>query len=132
MSLSTNVLLVLALYVLQLFLQETSRFKFHVGAIVGNRDSLPQASLIASRLDRAKDNLREALPLFLGLSLLAIVNGADTVISTRAATVFLVARIAYVPAYVSGLPWIRSIIWLVSMGALATIAHQLVVAHGAA
>ena len=38
MTLTTIILAVLALYVVQLFLQETSRFGFNLWDIVGNRD----------------------------------------------------------------------------------------------
>ena len=66
MSLTTIILLVLALYMVQIFLQETSRFGFDLWAIMGNRDHLPEMSIIAGRLERAKNNMLEALPFFLG------------------------------------------------------------------
>ena len=132
MSLTTNVVLVLALYVLQLFLQETSRFGFDLRGIVGNRDNLPEMSLIASRLDRAKNNMLEALPIFLGLAFLALVKGGDTSVSAHAATVFLIARIVYVPAYVTGIPVFRSLVWLVGIGSLAMMALPLLGTHSAA
>ena len=62
MTLTTIILLVLALYMVQIFLQETSRFKFDLWGIVGNRDNPPKMSVIAARLDRAKNNMLEALP----------------------------------------------------------------------
>ena len=128
MSLTTSIVSVLALYVVQLFLQETSRFEFNLRGIVGNRDDLPQPSVIANRLDRAKNNMLEALPIFLGLALLALVKGGDTRTVAQAASVFLVARIVYVPAYVSGLPLFRSLVWLVGIGSLAAMAVSLLAA----
>lgn len=122
MTLTLAVLLVLALYVTQLFLQETSRFSFDLNGIVGNRDALPEPSIAAARLERAKDNMREALPLFLGLTILAFAAGQDPNDAAPGATVFLLARIAYVPAYFSGIPWLRSVIWLVGMAGLAMMA----------
>ena len=65
MALTTIILLVLALYMVQIFLQETSRFGFGLRGIVGNRDDLPEMSVLAGRLDRAKNNMLEALPIFL-------------------------------------------------------------------
>ncbi|MDE3028289.1 MAG: MAPEG family protein [Paracoccaceae bacterium] len=123
MTLSTIILLVLALYLVQLFLQETSRFGFDLWAIMGNRDRPPEVSVIAARLDRAKNNMLEALPMFLGLALLAMVRGVDT---SGAALVFLVVRVAYVPAYVSGIPVLRSLIWLAGVGALLFMALPLI------
>jgi len=126
MTLTTMVLLVLALYVVQLFLQEISRFGFDLWGIVGNRDKLPEMSVVAGRLDRAKDNMLEALPLFLGLALLALVEGRDTSEVARAALVFLVARVVYVPAYVSGIRMLRSLVWLVGVASLVMMALPLI------
>ena len=126
MTLTTIILLVLALYVVQIFLQETSRFGFDVWGIVGNRDKLPEMSVVAGRLDRAKNNMLEALPIFLALALLALVKGGDTSEVAHAASIFLVARIVYVPAYVSGVPMLRSLVWLVGVASLVMMALPLI------
>ena len=126
MTLTTNILLVLALYMVQLFLQETSRFGFDLWGIVGNRDKLPEMSVVAGRLDRAKNNMREALPIFLALALLALVKGGDTSKVAHAATVFLIARVVYVPAYVSGIPMLRSLVWLVGVASLVMMTLPLI------
>ena len=126
MTLTTIILLVLALYLAQLFLQETSRFGFDLWRIVGNRDNPPQMSVVAGRLDRAKNNMQEALPIFLALALLALVNGRDTSAVVHAASIFLVARVVYVPAYASGVPMLRSLVWLVGIASLVMMALPLV------
>ena len=126
MTLTTIILLVLALYMVQIFLQETSRFGFDLWGIVGNRDTPPEKSVIAGRLERAKNNLLEALPIFLALALLALVKGGDTGKVTHAAALFLVARVVYVPAYVSGIPVVRSLVWLVGVASLVMMALPLI------
>ncbi len=125
MTLTTIILLVLALYLVQLFLQETSRFGWNFRGIVGNRDKLPEMSIVAGRLDRAKNNMLEALPMFLGVALLAVAKGRETSVVVHAAAVFLVARILYVPAYVSGVLLIRSIVWLVGVASVVVMALSL-------
>jgi len=125
MTLTTIILLVLALYMVQIFLQETSRFGFDLWGMLGNRDRLPPMSVIAGRLDRAKNNMLEALPIFLALALLALVRGGDTSAVAHGATVFLVARVAYVPAYVSGVPVLRSLVWLAGVAGLVMMALPL-------
>ncbi|MGA7297570.1 MAG: MAPEG family protein [Rhodanobacteraceae bacterium] len=132
MTLTVTILLVLALYMIQIFLQEVSRFGFDFWGIVGNRDNPPVKSVVASRLDRAKNNMLEALPVFLSLALLALMKGGDTSAVAHAATIFLIARILYVPAYVSGVPLLRSIIWLVGVASLAMMAVPLLQWSGAA
>lgn len=126
MTLTTIILLVLVLYVVQLFLQETARFGFDLRGIVGNRDNPPERSVIAGRLDRAKNNMLEAIPIFLALALLALVKGGDTSEVTYAAAIFLIARVVYVPAYVSGIPVLRSLVWLVANAGLVMMALPLI------
>ena len=126
MTLTTIILLVLALYMVQLFLQETSRFGFDLRGIVGNRDDLPEMSVLAGRLDRAKNNMLEALPIFLALALLALVKGGDMSGVTKAASIFLIARVVYVPAYLSGVPLLRSLVWLAGIASLVAMALYLI------
>ncbi len=126
MTLTTIILLVLALYMVQIFLQETSRFHFDLWRIMGNRDNPPEMTVIAGRLDRAKSNMLEALPVFLPLALLALIRGIDTSQVDLAATVFLIARVVYVPAYVSGVPVLRSLVWLVGVASLVMMALPLI------
>ena len=125
MTLTTIILLVLALYMVQLFLQETSRLGSDLWGIVGNRDNPPEMSVVVGGLDRAKNNMLEALPMFLALALLALVKGRDTGEVADAALVFLIARIVYVPAYVSGIPMLRSFVWLVGVASLVMMALPL-------
>lgn len=126
MTLTAIILLVLALYLVQLFLQEISRFGFDLRGIVGNRDKLPQMSVVAGRLNRAKNNMLEVLPMFLALALMALVKDRDTNEVTRAALVFLISRVVYVPAYVSGIPMLRSLVWLLGIVSLAMMALPLI------
>ncbi|HET7396664.1 MAG TPA: MAPEG family protein [Gammaproteobacteria bacterium] len=126
MTLTTIILLVLTLYMLQIFLQETSRFGFDVRGIVGNRDNPPELTVMAGRLDRAKNNMQEALPMFLGLALLALATGRDRSVVTNAALVFLIARLIYVPAYMSGIPVFRSLVWLTGVASLVVMALPLI------
>jgi uncharacterized MAPEG superfamily protein len=45
---------------------------------------------------------------------------------THAALAFLIARILYVPAYVSGIPMLRSIVWLAGVASLVLMALPLI------
>jgi len=125
LNLTLIVVLVLALYVIQLFLQEVSLYGFSPKLILGNRDKKPELSVTAARFDRAKNNMMEALPLFLGLSLLAIARGVETRMVINAAWVFFGARVAYVPVYAAGITVLRSAIWVLSMAALLVMALAL-------
>jgi uncharacterized MAPEG superfamily protein len=82
-------------------------------------------SVVAGRLNRAKNNMLESLPIFLALAVLAQIKGGDPSRVTHAAMVFFVARVIYVPAYVSGIPVLRSIVWLIGVASLVVMALTL-------
>ena len=126
MTLTTVILLVLLLFVVQLFLQETSRYRFNLWQIMGNRDTRPKETIIAARLDRAKNNMLEALPLFLGLAMLSLIKGGNAGATDNGAILFLIARIIYVPVYAAGIPVLRSLVWLAGMTGLFMMALPLI------
>ena len=77
-------------------------------------------SVKTARLARAMNNHFEALILFTLAVVVVELSGQNTKFTAACAIAYLIARIAYVPAYYFGLsPW-RSYIWFV--GFLATIA----------
>ena len=126
MTMTAIILAVLVLYVVQLFLQEMSHLGVNPKLLLGNRDNLPEQSVVSARLGRAKNNMMEALPIFLGLALLALIKDGDVGDANTGALVFLIMRILYVPAYASGIRSVRSLIWTVSMLALGMMALTLI------
>ncbi|MEO0357936.1 MAG: MAPEG family protein [Pseudomonadota bacterium] len=76
-----------------------------------------QVSAKTGRLIRAMNNHFEGLILF-GIACTVItVSGQSTGFTATCAYVYLIARVAYIPAYYFGLaPW-RSYIWFVGFGA---------------
>jgi len=85
----------------------------------GPRDEERKATGQAGRLKRALDNHFEGLILFT-IAVLVVVHGeASSQWTAACAWAYLIARIAYVPAYMSGVYMLRSLIWVV--GFLATV-----------
>mgnify|MGYP001818982997 FL=1 len=74
---------------------------------------------------RALRNMMEAMFVFVPLALLAIVSGKDQGLAMTAALTFLGARVAYLPAYMSGIVGVRSLIWGVGAAGLAMMAIAL-------
>jgi uncharacterized MAPEG superfamily protein len=114
------ILLVLALFVLQTLLPGSFRYMSVPGAgkklslALGPRDNPPPQTTVGGRAERALVNMHEALPVFLTLALLNVIVGSAALALTGA-TVFLVARVLYVPAYLSGLSGLRTLIWAASL-----------------
>ncbi len=78
---------------------------------LGGRDHPPKMPVLGERAARAFQNLSEALPVFLGLALLLEIHGAPEGLGHTGALVFLVARLLYVPAYLTAIPGVRTLIW---------------------
>lgn len=89
----------------------------------GPRDVPPRKPLSTStaRLQRAMNNHFEALILFTLAVVVVTLGGQSTATTQYAAYAYLIARIAYIPAYAFGLtPW-RSVIWGVGFAATITM-----------
>lgn len=106
----------LALWLVQLFLP--AMFRARDGGtgqkayLTGNRDALPATPLMVGRMQRAQANMLESLVIFLPLALLAVTQDVD---ARAGAAVFVLARLAYVPAYGIGIPLLRSTVWTVGL-----------------
>ncbi len=87
----------------------------------GPRDAPPPSEMSArtARLQRAFANHIENLVLFAAGVGVVVGAGASSAVTETAAVVYLVARIAYVPAYALGVPYLRSLIF--GIGWLATM-----------
>lgn len=96
--------------------------KSSVKTALGPRDTQPAMPALGGRFERALRNLMEALPIFLTLALLAEQKGIAGGITKQGAAIFAIARIIYVPAYVSGVPGLRSAIWMVGSAGLIAMA----------
>ncbi len=112
--------LVLALFVVQTligsaihYLGGEAPFKRKLATALGPRDDVPEPPRLAQRADRALKNMMEALPVFLTLALLCIIQGKDTDTARMGAMVFLVARTLYIPSYLSGVSGLRSLVWMI-------------------
>jgi uncharacterized MAPEG superfamily protein len=94
-------------------------------ALAGNRNGLPPFSGIAGRAQRAYRNTLETLPLFIALILVAQIAGKTSATTLLGAELFFWGRLAHWLVYLAGVPWLRTIAWLVSVVGLALILGQL-------
>jgi len=87
------------------------------------RDEQSDLPIAGQRAKRASINLQESLPVFFVLAILSIIQNVDT---SQAATVWLIARVIYLPAYMFNPPYLRTASWFVSIGALISMALDLI------
>ncbi|MBP1852246.1 putative MAPEG superfamily protein [Rhizobium halophytocola] len=81
-------------------------------------DKKPTGKL-AGRADRALRNFLETYAAFVGLALGLAIAGSDGGLGLTGAWVWFVCRIVYIPLYLAGIPYIRSLVWLGSLAGLA-------------
>ncbi|MCR6684851.1 MAPEG family protein [Pseudoxanthomonas sp.] len=88
----------------------------------GNRDQqmAPPAGA-AGRSERAFRNFLETFPLLAAAVLALVASGRADATSALGAQVYFWARLAYVPLYLSGVPYLRSTAWTVSMAGFAMV-----------
>lgn len=91
-----------------------------IGWNAGPRDGdQPPLGKHAGRAQRALDNYKESWPAFIALALgLAVVDRTGGIAATGA-ILWFAARIVYLPLYLFGVPYVRSLVWLASIAGLA-------------
>lgn len=83
----------------------------------GPRDTAPELSGLAGRLYRAFNNHFEALILFTIAVIVVTLSKTTTPFTAICAWTYLISRILYVPAYASGIPFLRSAFFVIGFGA---------------
>lgn len=75
----------------------------------------------AGRAARALTNLLETFPAFIGLALALALVGKTGGWGATGAKMWFWARVAYLPLYVLGVPYVRTFAWLVSAAGLVAM-----------
>jgi uncharacterized MAPEG superfamily protein len=81
----------------------------------------PPVGPVTGRLERAKQNLFETLPLFAAAVLIAHIAGRNGSLTHIGAWLYFIGRVVYVPLYAAGIPYVRSLVWLGSLLGLVLI-----------
>ncbi|BCH57964.1 membrane protein [Agrobacterium vitis] len=76
---------------------------------------------LAGRAARSSTNFRETYPGFIALAFGLILAGDPHGFGLIGAWVWLVCRIIYIPLYLAGIPYIRSLVWVGSMAGLVAM-----------
>lgn len=94
----------------------------------GPRDegARPQG-VVAGRAERALRNYLETYPAFALLAAASIGAGAADGIGLIGGFLWLLARIVYLPLYLAGIPYWRSLVWLAAVLGLVLMAARLLI-----
>jgi uncharacterized MAPEG superfamily protein len=92
-----------------------------LGKMAGNRDDLPHPSGFAGRAQRTVANHIENLVLFGAFVLAAVVAGRTNHWTALGSQLFFFGRLAHAPLYLVGVPWLRSVAFMVSVAGMALV-----------
>ena len=94
----------------------------------GPRDgAAPPPGKVAGRLMRAQANLFETLPIFAAAVIMAHIAGKDGALTALGAHLYFFGRLIYLPLYAFGVPYVRSLVWLVAAAGLVMVLAALFV-----
>jgi len=87
-----------------------------------SRDESPAALTgVAGRLDRARANFLETFAFFAALVLAVMATGRQDATSALGAQLYFWGRLVYVPIYAAGIPYLRTLVWAVSIAGLVLL-----------
>jgi uncharacterized MAPEG superfamily protein len=88
----------------------------------GNRDEpAPPMGRIGARVERAFRNFLETFVFFLGAVLMANALHKSTAMSVLGAEIFFWSRLAYLPVYAIGIPYLRTVLWIASLAGIGMV-----------
>jgi uncharacterized MAPEG superfamily protein len=93
--------------------------------LAGSRDDEVLTTGVGGRFERAYYNMLETFPVFAALVLIIQVTESWTLVSALAVQVYFWARVAYIPLYIIGIPFLRTMAWLASMTGIVMLAWPL-------
>jgi uncharacterized MAPEG superfamily protein len=94
----------------------------------GNRDGEAKPlSGAAARAVRANANFLETYPFFAAAVLAVVLAKANTTHTALGAEIYFWSRAAYLPIYIVGIPYLRSLVWAVSFWGLLQLIEALFV-----
>ena len=93
----------------------------------GARDTRQDLTgVFGGRAQRASDNFRETYLAFVGLVLALAIAGDASGWGLTGGWIWIAARIVYIPLYLAGIAYVRSVAWVVSLAGLVLMLVALI------
>ncbi len=94
---------------------------YGLGAVAGNREDVPELTGWIGRARRAHANMIENLVPFAAVVLAAQAAGKTGALTALGAQLFFWLRLAHAVIYIVGIPYLRTLAWLVSVVGIVLI-----------
>ncbi len=92
----------------------------------GNREDLPPLPEWANRAQRAQRNMVDTMVPFIAIVLALQMAGASNENTQLGAALFFWGRLAHATVYIAGIPYVRTLAFLVSVNGLFRMAREVV------
>jgi uncharacterized MAPEG superfamily protein len=93
--------------------------RFGLATAAGNRENVPELTGWVGRSRRAHANMVENLIPFTALVLAAQAGGRFGALTAIGAQLFFYGRVAHAIAYIAGIAYLRTLVWVVSVVGMA-------------
>ncbi|WP_421952765.1 MAPEG family protein [Pelagibacterium sp.] len=93
----------------------------------GPRDEDKPLTGRAGRAKRMVENYLETYPAFIALALAAVISGGSDWLTQGGAALYVVGRIVYIPLYLQGIAYFRSMVWILAALGLVAMTIGLIV-----
>lgn len=88
---------------------------------VGARDTEVDPGVIAARAKRATENFVETAIGFIAIALVIILTDRSNSYTEFGCLIYIIGRFFYLPAYLTGIPWVRTLLWNAATAGLAAM-----------
>lgn len=97
--------------------------------LVGPRDAMPPDGFtpLHGRTKRAQANMTESMVMFIPLIVIIVHLGITSPMTALGAALFFWARLVYAPLYYFGVPWLRTLAWLVALLGILLLILELLI-----
>lgn len=85
----------------------------------------PPLTGVAARADRAFRNFLETFPFFAAAAVAVTATGSGDTGTALGAQLWFWARVLYVPLYLAGIPYVRSLVWGVALVGMLLVVLRL-------
>ncbi|AIF48524.1 MAPEG family protein [Dyella japonica] len=87
----------------------------------GNREESVPLTGLAARAERASRNFLETYAFFAAAVLVVVVGQCTSAKTALGAELYFWARVVYLPVYAIGIPYLRTLVWAVSVVGLVMV-----------
>ena len=95
----------------------------------GNRTGEAALTGAADRASRASRNFLETFPFFAAAVLAVLVGQCANTTTALGAQLYIWARVVYLPVYIIGIPYLRTLVWAVSLVGILMVLSGVLGSH---